>query len=466
MQQKTGKSAHAPSPDEAIDSSTDLECYFSGSGKPPSQWAIGPEIELMGFTRGPLARIDSAQVQTVMRGFSPQTIAFEMEAGEITEATLVAGLCEQAGPEAPPPAARSAGRITLEPGGQLEFSGTHQDSLGPIERDVRKYLERLREIGDENDIIFLAAGFDPVRGIEEQNWIGKKRYEIMRPYLSARGGRALDMMCRTAAIQVNLDYEDVEDLAKKFTLANRLGPIAAAIFANSPFERGRLSGYKSTRYAVWLQTDRDRTGLSPAAIEDFSIERFLDHVRSVPMFFIRREGEYVNLAGHSFARFIEGGNGLKPIFQDFTDHLSTIFTEARLKPHIEQRSMDCGGAEMLMASLAFWKGLMYSKDSLERACELAPRLGAGEFVELQKEVARRGLQAELGKLSVQEVAREAVELARAGLEALAPSEAAYLDVLEQQVIRERVSPADILIRNFEGAWKGDITRAVDYLRVA
>src|SRR5215213_3564703 len=265
MQQETGKSAHTPSPDEVIDSSTDLESYFSGSGKPPSQWAIGPEVELLGFTRGPLARMDSAQVQAIIRGFSPQIIDLKTEAGEITEATLVAGIYEQAGPEAPTPGEPSAGRITLEPGGQLEFSGTQRGSLARIERDVRGFLGRLREIGDENGIIFLATGFDPVRGIEEQNWIGKKRYEIMRPYLSARGERALDMMCRTAAIQVNLDYEDVEDLAKKFTLANRLGPVAAAIFANSPFEQGRLSRYQSTRYVPWPQPYRDRTGLRPAS---------------------------------------------------------------------------------------------------------------------------------------------------------------------------------------------------------
>ncbi|HYP26416.1 MAG TPA: glutamate-cysteine ligase family protein [Blastocatellia bacterium] len=456
MQQKTKKSARTTPAEEALDSSTDLASYFSASGKPPSEWAIGPEIELMGFTRGRLSRIDSAQVQAIIRGFSPQTVDLKLEGEEITEATLGALA----------PASPSAGRITLEPGGQLEFSGTQHASLALIERDVRAYMKRLREISDENGIIFLATGFDPVRGIDEQNWISKKRYEIMRPYLSTRGARSLDMMCRTAAIQVNLDYGDLEDLTKKFTLANRLGPVAAAIFANSPFDRGRLSGYKSTRYAVWLKTDGDRTGLSPATIGDFSIERFLDHVRSVPMFFIRRGGEYINLSGGSFARFIEEGNGYKPIFQDFTDHLSTIFTEARLKPHIEQRSMDCGSEEMLMASLAFWKGLMYAEDSIEQASALAPRLSRDEFMKLQAEVARHGLRAKLGRLSVQEVARESVELARAGLKALAPDEAAYLDVLEQRVIREKVSHSDILIRNFRGAWGGDITKAVDYLRVA
>lgn len=465
MQQKTRISAHAPSPDEAIDSSTDLASYFSASGKPPSLWAVGPEIELMGFTRGTLDRITPAQVQTIIQGFSPQTIDQQLEGAEITEATLRAAAREQA--EAPARAAEpSAGRITLEPGGQLEFSGEQRASLAEVERDARNYLGRLREISEENGVIFVAVGFDPVRGIEEQNWIAKKRYDIMRPYLSTRGGRSLDMMCRTAAIQVNLDYDSLEDLTAKFTLANRLGPVAAAIFANSPFEEGRLSGYKSTRYAVWLETDRDRTGLSPAAIGDFSVERFLDHVRAVPMFFIRRDGEYINLAGHSFERFIEDGNGLKPIFQDFTDHLSTIFTEARLKPHIEQRSMDCGGLEMLMASLAFWKGLMYSNDSLERAGAIAPRLSRDEFIRLQEEVARHGLQARLGKLSVQETASAAVELARAGLESLAPEEAAYLDVLEERVVREKISPSDILIRNFRGAWSGDIAKAVAYLRVA
>ncbi|MFP5265539.1 MAG: glutamate--cysteine ligase [Blastocatellia bacterium] len=446
-------------PSDAITPASDFTHFFASAGRPADEWAIGAEVELFGFTREGLARIDSAQVQAIIEGFSPQIVSRVSEDGFVTEAVLGA---------AGPPGRRSPiapSRLTLEPGGQIEFSGEPHRSLAETERALADYLGRLAGIAGANGVIIIAAGFDPVRGIEEQKWIPKRRYEIMRPYLARRGRRAWDMMCRTAAIQFNFDYADLADLAKKFTLANRLGPVAAAIFANSPFERGKLSGYKSTRYATWLETDSDRAGPSPLALgDDFSVERFVAYVRSVPMFFIRRGDRYISFAGHSFNDFIANGAG--PIFQDFTDHLSTIFTEARLKPHVEQRSMDCCPLEMTMAALAFWKGLMYSADSLEQALAIAPRLGRDEFASLQLEVARDGLDARAAGVNVSRLAADSIELARAGLESIAPEEARYLDVLEERVTRERVCPADILIRNYNGMWNGDIRKAVEYLSIS
>ena len=446
------------SPTDAIGPATDFARYFAANSKPASLWAAGPEVEFFGFTRVGLDRINFDQVQTVIEGFSSKTISQEKENGHLMGATLSLGTGEEK--------AETSGRLTLEPGGQIEFSCAARNSLADVERGVLDFTSSLGEIGRQQDIVFVAAGFDPLRRLDEQKWIPKRRYEIMRPYLNTRGDRAWDMMCRTAAIQVNMDYGNLEDLAKKFTLANRLAPVAAAIFANSPFLEGKLSGYKSLRYLAWLETDPDRTGPSPVALEDdFSMGRFLDHIAQVPMFFIRRDGQYIDLAGESFAQFIRNGNGQQPIFQDFTDHLSTIFTEARLKPYIEQRSMDCGPVETVMAALAFWKGLMYDERSLEAALALMPKLKLDEFTGLQLEVARHGLQARVGRKPVIELAEEAIELARAGLEAIAPDEARYLDLLEQQVIRERICPADILIRNFRGSWNGDMRKAIEYLQI-
>ena len=442
-----------PRPTDSIGPASDFSHYFVKAAKPESLWATGPELELFGFTGDTLERIGGEQVQAVIKGFAPDTVASETEDGLLIEATL-----------AEPSGAHS--RITIEPGGQIEFSGAHYAALADVERSLSRYVDRLSEIGEANGIIFVAAGFDPVRSLEEQKWVSKQRYRIMRPYLRSRGARAWDMMARTAAIQVNLDYGDLDDLAKKFALANRLGPVVAAIFANSPLVEGKLSGYKSTRYAVWLETDPDRTGLSPAAIEgEFSIEQFIAYIGRVPMLFIRREGQYIDMAGSSFTQFIRNGAGRPAIFQDFTDHLSTVFTEARLKPHIEQRSMDCGNRERVMAALALWKGLMYDRDSLERALAIAPRLGGADFARLQLEVARHGLEAKMGSLSVSDLAVSVLEIARAGLTSIAPDEARYLDVLDEQVIKERVCPADILIRNFHGSWQKDARKAVEYLRM-
>lgn len=434
-------------PDDRINEASDLKRHFIESARPGSEWEVGAEVELFGFTRASLERINPSQVQAVINGFAPRIINSENENGFVTEARL-----------------DDAARLTLEPGGQIEYSGAPIGSIAAVELALRRYQKQLSEIGEANRIIFVAAGFDPVRSIGEQHWIPKERYKIMRPYLGARGRRSWDMMCRTAAIQVNLDYSDTEDLAKKFALANRLGPVAAAIFANSPFEEGRLSGYKSTRYAAWLETDSDRTGVSPVALgDDFSIERFIEYAKTVPMFFIRRGGRYVDFTGRSFAEFISNGARPEPIFQDFTDHLSTIFTEARLKPHVEQRSMDCNRAEMVMAAIAYWKGLMYDRDALDSALRIAPKLNRTGYGALQLEVARRGLEAKLNNVSVINVAVESIEIARAGLKKIAPDEAHYLDALDERVIKERISPADILIRNFEGSWHRQIRRALDYL---
>jgi glutamate--cysteine ligase len=450
------QSARAPfAPTDPIDAGTDLARYFTESGRPAHEWMVGPEVELFGFTRDGLARITPDQVQSIIADFSAAATGLVFENGYLMEAALAA------------PGAEAAGRITLEPGGQVEFSGAPRRLLSDIERTLSDFLSRLKEAGDRHGVTFSAVGFDPVRGIEEQRWVPKRRYEIMRPYLATRGGRAWDMMSRTAAIQVNLDYSDAEDLAKKFTLANRLGPVAAAMFANSPFEGGRLSGYKTTRYAAWLDTDPDRTGPSPAALaDDFSIERFLGHVFQVPMLFVRRGGDYIDYTGHSFAEYLSGCKcPEEPVFQDFTDHLTTLFTEARLKPHIEQRSMDCGPIDWMMAALAFWKGLMYDAGCLEGALRIMPPVSKGEYAGLQLEVARHGLEARAGRRSVAELASEAIALARAGLES-SPNEARYLDPLEQYVVRERISPADVLIRNFLGSWNGQIGRAIEYLQVA
>lgn len=436
-------------PTDSINPKTDFTEVFLANAKPVAEWAIGAEVELFAFTRETLERISPEQVQAVIRGFSEQFLETQSEDDFITEATL------------------QEGRITLEPGGQIEFSLAPKCSLAEIERLLEGYFSRLKEIGEQLGILFIATGFDPLRTIEEQHWIPKRRYEIMRPYLAKRGKRAWDMMCRTAAIQVNLDYSDLEDMAKKFTFATRLAPVATAIFANSPFAEGKQSGYKSTRYAAWLETDSERTGAAPCALDSsFSVECFIDYVKSVPMFLIRRDEQYINLVGYDFRLFLaEGYEGHTPILQDFTDHLSTIFTEARLKPYIEQRSMDCGSREFMMAAMAFWKGLLYDRRALETALEIAPKLASQNYAALQLEVARRGLEARLNEISVLDIAIAAVEIAREGLNRLAPDETRFLEPLEEYVIREKICPADVLIKNFQGRWHGDLRKAMDFLQI-
>ena len=421
--------------------------------KPRGEWMCGAELELFGYDRARgLARIDAAQVQGVLAGFAPSSRDLVHEAGAIVEA-----------------GDGQMNRLTVEPGGQVEFSGAPQRKLADVGRELRRYLTRLREVAEANRLAFLAVGFDPLRSIEEQRWFPKLRYEVMRPYLAARGGRAWDMMCRTCTVQANLDYGPPADLCKKFLVGNRLAPVVTAVFANSPFERGRPSGYKSTRAAAWLDTDPDRSGLAPPALrDDFGPEDYVRYALDVPMFFAQRGGRYIGaVAGLRFREFLESGRaGLTPVFGDWADHLTTIFTDARLKQHVELRSADACDLEYSLALQAFWKGLLYDDAALDEALRIAPRLKAADAVALRERVARDALAARHAGVDVLRVAREVVRLAVEGLRRVAPDETHYLDVLVERVVGEGVCPADILLRNFEGSWHGSMDRVFEHLRVA
>jgi glutamate--cysteine ligase len=422
--------------------------------KPRSEWMCGAEFELFGYDRARgFERIDAGQVQSVLAGFAPSSRDLVREEG----GTLVEVNDGQ------------MNRLTVEPGGQVEFSGAPHRRLAEIERELRRYLARLREIAQSNRLTFVAAGFDPLRTIEEQRWFPKMRYEVMRPYLASRGRRAWDMMCRTCSVQTNLDYGSPEDLAKKFLVGNRLAPIVTAIFANSPFEQGRPSGYKSTRAAAWLDTDPDRCSLAPPALrDDFAPADYIAYALDVPMIFAQRQGRYIDaVAGVRFRDFLERGRaGVTPVFGDWADHLTTIFTDARLKQIIELRSADANDLETSLAFQALWKGLMYDADVLDEALRLAPRLMAEDAHLLRERVAREGLGARHAGVDVLKLARETVRLAAEGLKRVAPDEVAYLDVLVARVVSEGVSPADILLRNWEGSWHGSMERVFEHLRVA
>lgn len=421
--------------------------------KPLSEWMCGVEFELFGYDlKQDYERLSPSQVQRVLAGFAPSSNDLVYEDSLLIEVN-----------------AGQMNRLTVEPGGQIEFSGAPERNLLDVEREIQRYLARLHEIAEGDCLAFLAVGFDPLRLLEEQRWFPKARYEVMRPYLATRGVRAWDMMTRTCAVQTNVDYGSVEDLAKKFQLSNRLAPIVTAIFANSPFEDGRPSGYKSTRAAVWQQTDADRTGVSPIALgEDFSPDGFVRYALEIPMIFAQRDGRYLDgPTGMKFGDFLARGcPEVEPLFGDWADHLTTIFTEVRLKQHLELRSADCGSLQMALALQALWKGLLYHEETLDEALRLAPRLSRDEMLGLQACVARDALEARFAGVEVLTMAKEIVRLARSGLEQIAPAETVYLDVLSEQVIHDEVSPADILLRNWHGSWHGSIKHVLEHLRIA
>jgi len=421
------------------------------NAKPIGARRCGIELELFGYAARTLDRLSASQVRDVLAELARSEEDLVRESESIVEARLEGG-----------------GRATVEPGGQIEFSSAPRFTLAELERDVRDFLSRLREIAQRRALLFIAAGFDPIRSLDEQRWYPKRRYQVLRPYLARHGRRALDMMARTCAVQINLDYTSTEELGQQFALANMAAPFIAALAANAPFEGGAPSGYRSVRALVWTETDPDRCGPAPAAFADtITPETLVAYAQRVPMIFVRRDGHYLrNPQGRSFAEFLfNPPRDIEPRFQDWTDHLSTIFTNARLRSHLELRAMDGNRVEMALALAALWRGLLYDRTILNEARRRLPRLRRGEMLTLERLVAREGLLATTSDLHVFELARDLVALAAEGLRRVASDEERYLDPLKE-ALAERASPADMLLRNWEGSWHKKMAHVIAHLRVA
>ena len=413
--------------------------FLRAGAKPRAAWSSGLELELIGYTVPDSQRISPEQVRSVLERLAPDPSKWEMEGDDIVAVAI------------------PSGRITLEPGGQIEFSGNARATLHEIEADLRSYLADLVAIGDELGLYFLAIGFDPLRRLDEQKWINKRRYTVMKPYLGSRGARAWDMMTRTASIQTSIDYSDEVDLGKKFVLGNRLGPIVAAMFANSPFADGVATGRKSERYAAWLETDPDRSGVHSSALTaKFSLEAFVERVFSTPLIFLDRNGQFEPGAGRTLRKLRDA------TMADFTDVLSTIFTEARIRPgYVEMRSADCGPAEDALALIALWKGLTWDPATLDAALDIAPALSAQEFIELQTSVATHAVKALAYGVDVLALARKVCAIAVNGLTQIAPDETRYLGPLRERLDSGRV-PSDSIISNHSA----DLLSAIERIRLS
>ena len=356
--------------------------------------------------------------------------------------------------------------VSLEPGGQLELSGAPLATIHQTCSELKKHLTLAKTVGDRLDIGMLGMGFSPNWRRDEINWMPKGRYAIMRRNMERKGSLGLDMMSRTCTVQVNLDFSTEADMIKKMRVSLALQPLATALFANSPFTEGKVNGYESYRAHIWTDTDADRTGGLELAFEDgFGFERYVDYVLDVPMYFVYRDGQYLDASDMSFRDFLAGKlpllPGELPTISDWRDHLTTVFPDVRLKRYIEMRGANGGAWDNLCALPAIWVGLLYDNDVLDQADRLVSDWTAEERDSLRKLTPTHGLNTPFRDGTLRDLGKTVLDLAREGLKRRAEldwvgvDERGFLNPLFETV-ETGITPAAEKRKRFETEWNGAI----------
>ena len=451
--------AGADTPSPLIESRADLIEGMARGAKPKSEWRIGTEHEKHVFHTDPLRPVTYEGpngVHALLMGMAERTGWEPFYDGENP-----IGLWD--------PVAH--GGISLEPGGQFELSGAPHLDLHATFAETAEHMRLAKEVGAPLDIHFLGLGVTPLWAVKDIPAMPKSRYGIMTPYMDKVGTLGTSMMYRSCTVQTNLDFSDEADMVKKLRVSVALQPVATALFANSPFADGRDTGYLSFRSHIWLNTDDARTGMLPFAFEEgFGFEQYADYALDVPMYFVIRDGKYINVAGESFRAFLKGElpqlPGEKPTRRDWNYHLGTIFPEVRLKQYLEMRGADMGDEGHITALSAFWTGLLYDDVSLEAAWELVRDWTDEDRTYLRREVPRLGLSTPFDRSSIFDIAAQAVGIAEAGLVRRArlnpegKDETIYLAPLEETV-RTGKTPAERWLERYRGEWNGDVTPIFD-----
>ncbi len=440
-----------------IECRADLLSVFAQGEKPREKWRIGTEHEKFVYRvkdkRAP-SYDEPGGIRDLLMGLTEYGWSPVEEGGNVIALT---------GPD---------GTISLEPAGQLELSGAPLENLHESCAESGRHLKQVKAVGDMLGLGFLGLGMWPDKSRADLPIMPKGRYGIMLRHMPRVGNLGLDMMLRTCTIQTNLDYSSEADMVKKFRVGLALQPVATALFANSPFTEGKPNGYKSFRSHIWEDTDPHRTGMLPFVFEDgFGYERWCDYALDVPMYFVFRDGQYIDAAGLSFRDFLDGKlsvlPGEKPTIADWTDHLSTAFPEVRLKSFLEMRGADGGRWGRICALPALWVGLLYDQVALDAAWELAKSWSMEEREAMRHAVPRQALDAPApGGRTVGKLAGEVLDIAAAGLSRRArlnssgDNEVGFLDPLRDVVATGRTF-ADRLLDRYHGNWNGDVTRVYD-----
>lgn len=396
---RTGESPQVQGVDELVE-------WFRARERPRADWKVGLEHEKLGLRAGTLEPIPwggPGGVEAVLRAFERYGYTAFVEDGHVIAAQ------------------KSGLTVSIEPGGQLELSGRPFSDVHVVSAELDRHLEKCRAIASDLGIEFLAAGYRPWGRAATVPWMPKKRYDVMRPFLAARGRLAEDMMAMTGSTQASFDFSSERDMAEKLRVAFAVQPAVTALFANSPIVDGRESGWRSYRVKVWEETDPARCGIPAfpfaAGFEESAYRAYVEWALDVPMVFLRRDGRYVETGGCTFRTFLaEGLRGERPRLSDWEDHLSTIFTDVRVKGVVEVRGTDAGGPEMVRALLAFWKGILYDPDSRAWAWDTVKRWSLADRRTLASAAGREGLQATVpdGR-SLAELAAALLDAAELGL---------------------------------------------------
>jgi glutamate--cysteine ligase len=429
--------------------------YLAEGCKPKQDWRIGTEHEKFGYckdTHKPLPYAGERSIEAVLSGLRDR-----FGWAPVTEGGFLIGL------------EKDGANVSLEPGGALELSGAPVETIHQTCDEVNSHLSEVKSIADEIGVGFIGLGAAPEWSHDEMPLMPKGRYKLMDAYMDKVGTSGKMMMRRTCTVQVNLDFSSEADMIQKMRVAVALQPVATALFANSPFWEGKLNGHKSWRSRVWRHLDDARTGMIPFVFEDdFGFERWVEYALDVPMYFVYRDGEYVDALGQSFRDFLKGElpalPGEMPTLSDWADHLTTAFPEARLKKFIEMRGADGGPWRRLCALPAFWVGLTYDQTALDAAWDLCKDWDTETREAWRVEASVHGLQAEVGGHTMHELARDVVEIAETGLKnrampgagGLVPDETHFLNALKESIETGK-TPADELLDCYNGEWGGDLS---------
>jgi glutamate--cysteine ligase len=439
-----------------IDSVRQLAALLAAGGKPRQAWRIGTEHEKFGFYKPAAPDLQPHATPFSAPPYEPGGIRAMLDGiaaagwAEIRDQGNLIGLKHH------------GESISLEPGGQFELSGGPVATLHDTKGEFDRHFALIRTVAEPLGLGFAPLGFHPTATRADMPFMPKSRYGIMRRYMPLVGSLGLDMMLRTCTVQVNLDFENEADMRRKLRVGLALQPLATALFANSPFTEGRPNGFLSARANVWTDTDPHRTGIPALMLaEDFTFERYVDWLLDVPMYFVAREGRLIDVAGASFRDYMAGRvpalAGLTPTISDFTDHITTVFPDVRLKTFLEMRGADAGSPAMMLAQSALWVGLLYDAAALDAAHALCAPWSHASLLEMRAAVPRQGLATQFAGATLRDLAREVVAIADAGLRARGSGEEVYLAPLHD-IAGGAPTQAEHWLARYSGAWAGDVTR--------